>query len=681
MVTYVINTSENKTFDSKILFDLAGYNKIKWVQCALNDVKSCAEDIYERQNVLGADRFRIAVIIDFYSFDRIRLPYGRRGFGQETGVDMSLYMPYIELYLLDNLIGYLEVRDMLAEDFEVYYVQNEKCERYEMLESANAQIMQVLEGSGEPKIETVETEVEVEEEIPPEGRPPVDFEELKRRTLEGPKRVTVNVDKKYYKSFKLYCTSSVSLEFKMTDYPYGVEEMTFDQFLNAIRQRLTIRNHIRRHYYISSYGGGASRAAFDTLSLSLYLIRMYEREEQSRPEGEMEIIHLEATVLKDVLEEAWCKINVAREVAKKNNLDYYSLYQTENAKTEEPEEEPDLKSALIKERIALPKSIKDAKMSGEAYYSEICAFSRRTSADIKNRNRIEFDGIMTEYLKKRDETRETSIEAEFETLKEQGSLKMTKQSPSQADYENIVEQKQNEISDMFKRILAAEYIAVDYSDEQKRADAAFADYKKVRSWMHRNIIGDIIFMILAVASMIIPYYSLQLTTHTSKFFSSFTLCLMATGLFAGLFVCSVIFQLLPLMRRLNKAKKELQDCFIDCSAKERYSFSSIRRRYEKDLIYIEQTRYELRQIKQLYDANRTKNMNVRAHRDMLEILEDCLSAMLNNLDVEPKFDPDETVDGEFDLGQPIRSRHNKVYQIFSIETIEKMFPKKGRDEQ
>jgi len=33
MITYVINTSENKTFDSEKLFDLAGYNKIRWIQC------------------------------------------------------------------------------------------------------------------------------------------------------------------------------------------------------------------------------------------------------------------------------------------------------------------------------------------------------------------------------------------------------------------------------------------------------------------------------------------------------------------------------------------------------------------------------------------------------------------------------------------------------------------------
>ena len=66
---------------------------------------------------------------------------------------------------------------------------------------------------------------------------------------------------------------------------------------------------------------------------------------------------------------------------------------------------------------------------------------------------------------------------------------------------------------------------------------------------------------------------------------------------------------------------------------------------------------------------------------MLEEVEDCIAAMLNNLDVSPKFDSSENIEDEFDINQPIRSRANRIYQVFSIETIEKMFPKKGSDKQ
>jgi hypothetical protein len=54
--------------------------------------------------------------------------------------------------------------------------------------------------------------------------------------------------------------------------------------------------------------------------------------------------------------------------------------------------------------------------------------------------------------------------------------------------------------------------------------------------------------------------------------------------------------------------------------------------------------------------------------------------MLNNLDVEPVLDADESISGEFDINKPIRSRENRIYKIFSIETIEKLFKRKGRNE-
>ena len=681
MVAYVINTSENKTFDSEKLFDLAGYNKIRWMHCSLNEIKTCAESIYEKQNVLGADRFRIAVIVDFYSFDRIRVPYGRRGFGSEIGVDMSLYMPYIETYLLDNLIAYLENKDMLAADFEVYYVQNEKGELYELLDSAKEQLSQIISGKdlAYTSEETVTTRRK--KPIPVGGIPPLEGKDL----LDPEKQyetVTEKVTKEYYRSFLLYCTQEVSLEFKMTDYPYGTDEMTFDQFFQATKQRLAAKRGVRRHYFTSPHGGGASRAAFDTLSLSLYLIRMYEREEEITNEGEMEVIHLEPTALRDVIEEAWAKVNAAKDLAKFNNLEYYSLVQDLNEyyePTEIPVESP--KDAIYRERAALPKEIMRTSLSGENYYKEICAFASRSSADIKNRNRREFDEIMSEYLRKRDETRENSVEQEFRSLQSLGMLKMTNQTPSQSEYEHVTAQKQQEISEIFERVLSAEYVNVDYDAEKKKADKAYSEYKKAKALMHRNLIGDIIFMVLSVLIMIAPYYVFQLTAYDSKIFSSVVLCLLAAGIFGGLFVLSVMFRILPIAKKLNAAKAVLYNCYLDCNAKERYSFSQIREKYERDLIRIEQARYDLRQMKHLFEANRAMNNNVMIHRNTLEELEDCLAAMLNNLDVEPVLDPSISVEDEFDLSKPIRSRENKVYQIFSIETIERMFPKKGRDER
>lgn len=675
MITYVINTSENKTFDSELLFDLAGYSKIRWIQSSLSDIKKCAEDIYEKQNVLGADMFRIAVIIDFYNFDKIRLPYGRLGYGKDFGVEASLYMPYVEVFLLDNLISYLEFRDMMAVDFEIYYVQNERCERYDNLKNEEDQLKQILKGTG-PEFKKIRTERRRKEELPEE--------EAKRKNSKDKENqdefVDVEIEESYYKAFRLYCTEELSLDFELTDYPYGADSMTFSQFLRAFSQRLTINTDIRRHYYISSYGGGASRAAFNMFSLSLYLIHVYEREETVAHEGDMEVIHLEPTALKDVIEESWRKVNAARKLAKKNNIKYYVLDQNPSDDSQKDEEKIDVKEAIAKERASLPKTVVNSNYSGEKLYSEICGFASRTAAEVKNRNRKEFDKVMSEYLRKRDDTRENSVSEELEMLRVGGYLKTTEQSPSQNEYENIVLNKQKEISDIFKKVLNAEYNEVDYADEKKAADEAFAKYRKAKACMQKNVIGDLIFMLLAVAAMVVPYTTLQLFAHVSKLIGVGTLLIGAIGIFAGLFILAVMIQILPLVKRLQAAKSELKECYLDCYAKENYSFSSIRRKYEKELVDIERARYELRQVKQLYDENHKKNLNVRAHRRTLERLEDCLAAMLNNLDIEPRFDADENVDGELDLGKPIKSKENRIYKIFSIETIEKMFPRKGRDE-
>ena len=103
MKTYVINTSDNKTFDSDQLFRLAGYKKINWLNVHLDEVDKCIEYIKNRQGEIQSEEFRIAVLIDFFSFDKIRSPYGRKGYSEDLGVECSLYLPYIEGYLYDKL--------------------------------------------------------------------------------------------------------------------------------------------------------------------------------------------------------------------------------------------------------------------------------------------------------------------------------------------------------------------------------------------------------------------------------------------------------------------------------------------------------------------------------------------------------------------------------------------------
>ena len=822
MLTYVINTSENKTFDSSALFELTGYNKIRWLHSSIDDIASCAESICEKQNVLGAEDFRVAVIVDFYNFDRIRKPYGRLGFVEEEGVDMSIYMPYIEAYLLDNLVVYLEKKELYLSDFEVYYVLNEKSERFELFDNARGQLAQILAGDEPAEVYTTEdirkrrAAAKAVKRIVPQSKKenlyPV-LEEIKSRPVDKWERfnmiwqysdvvvsmpmadrwtirdyepnehriysdgaeigrvvieeyddivkkisaksfeigaVTLNHDLRivdqdgefiyryafdftfsyerdgetrqnraiieinydemdkdaldyilkeiivstkddrsfddkfkqvndvFYRSFTLYCTSDVSLKFLLTDYPYGATEMTFSQFWKAFRARQAIKTGMRRHYYVVPYGGGSSRAALDTLSLSLYLIRMYEREEITSTEGDMEVFRLDSEVLKEVLESAWSKVNTAKGIAKSKSLQYYALAQFASD-TDDTVKEESVKELLLREKNQVLKNIKEGKektLSPEAYYARINEISGRRLDALTEKNRHEFDTVMTKYLLKRDATKEADEADEFIELK--GLAKVDK-CPTKEEYNYLVNMKKRKISALFEKTLASEYIDVSYEEESKKADEAYKEYAKAKTCLNRNLIGDIIFMILTLAMFIVPYILMQLTGFDSGVISSTALALNMTGFFAGLFVLAFLIQMVPLVGKMNVCKKILKSCYVNCRAKESYAFSAIRRKYEKDLIEIEQARYDVRQLKYRFDANIAKSENLARHREMLEKLEDCLSSILNNLDVEPRVTTVENVEEMIDVNKPVEDRSNSIYQVFSIETIEKMFPKKGRD--
>ncbi len=648
MLTYVINTSENRTLDSDKLFELTGYNKIRWLNCPLSEVAVCAQHIFEKQNVIGSEEFRIAVLVDFFGFDRIRVPYGRRKYVPETGVDISLYLPFIETYLLDNLIAFLENRELFTSDFEIYYVQNTKLDRYDFLNNEEAQLRQILSGGTPAQTDEVTGSSE------PDG----------------------NGEDCVYTSFDLYCTENVSLNFDLKSYPYGSLEMTFSQFLKAFSDRISEKYDIRRHYYISNYGGGMARAALDSLTLSLYLIYTYEREESSIEDEEIEIGRIDAQTLKDVLINAWTKICLARDMAKGNDSLYYSL--KENIRVDEENLQPKTESGM--EVLIDFNTGEAASMHPIDMYEKVCYYHNRTREQIAKDKRAEFDRLMNEYLVNRDSTKQTDVEAEIAQKMNDGSLITTRQFPSKEEYLHIAKQKQEEISARFDNVLSAAYREVDFTEEKNRADVAYKKFCHVKKCMHRNIIGDLIFMILAIAACVGPYILLQLSGAGLPSWYSLSLGIQCAAVFLILFAVALSLQISILALRMKKAKKELRDAYFDAYKKECDSLASIRARYNEDLLYIERTRYELRQLKFLYELNMAKDANVMRHRKMLEELEDHLGSILNHLDIEPILDPEETVSDEFDMTKPIRAKENKVYRIFSLDVIEKLFSRKGRDE-
>ena len=642
--------------------------------------------IFEKQNVLGAEAFRIAVIVDFYSFDRIRVPYGKHGFRPETGVDISLYMPYIEIFLLDNLIQYLEQQELRPEDFEIYYIQHSRLEHFDILDNAVPQLHFIMEGSSLTEDEFRETQgIFIEPSPKEEESESAENEEKKDKKGKDKKDKKSDNDDKdskepvippedliAYPAFMLYCTPSVSLRFRLYDYPYGANAMTFPEFYRAVRERMCYSTGTRCHYYVTNYGGGKARAAFDVLSLSLYLIRTYEREGASPEQGDLTISSLNTDVLKEVLETAWNKINAARTIATANNSKYYDLEANMGVATYVPDEP---------EQDNFKPSPFQAEKTTEDLYTKICYYHDRTPQQMADDNREEFNRIMDKYIRLRDSTRATSVSSEFETMMQEGTLTMTDKCPSREDYLTIVKKKQKEISEIFDKALSAEMIEVDFSEEKDKADDLFSKYQEVKACLRKNIFGDLIFLLLSLVVVLGPYALLQLTGYNLKTPEIILLAIYTAALFCGLFVLAVVVQILPLTWKLKRLKDEMRACCEECYQKERLSMSQIRERYHEDLIKIERARYEIRQLKHLFEANQAKEANVKRHRDTLDMVEARLSSLLNSLDVEPKIDHTETVSGEFNILKPIRARENKIYRIFSIEIIEKLFSKKGRDEQ
>ena len=484
MLTYVINTSENKTFDSDRLFDLAGYNRIRWMNCRLDNIRKYSDIIFDKQNVLGADSFRVVIIVDFYGFDRIRAPYGRNGYGEEKGVELNLYMPYIEAYLQDNFIRPLEQSELFAKEYEIYYVQNAKYEKFEHIDNAESQLEYILSGNEDFK-----------------GEDKVIISEL----ADGS---TVEEAMPSFGSFTLYCTPNISLEFNLAEYPYGIPEetMTFSQFFSAFRIRSTIRSQFRCHYYMTTYGNGPARAAFDTLTLSLYLVWLYEREEAVMTEGDFEVTEINAEALKDILETSWQKIAVARNIAESNNSKYFSLLVNSGEITShiENEENTSEEEAIDKEkaRIRLKKS--ESTRSANDLYNTVVRYANKTSNELDDEQRKELDSMMSSYLRKRDETSEVGIEVAFDELMDMGALTMTEQCPSKEQFDYIVEQREREISSLFDKVLKAQYINMDYSKVKERADKAYIEYNKLAACARWSIISDILFMIVSVLSFLIP---------------------------------------------------------------------------------------------------------------------------------------------------------------------------------
>ncbi len=720
MVTYVINTSENKTFDSDQLFRLVGYNKIQWLNCSLNAVEDCVDFIKNKQGAIEAEEFRIAVLIDFLGFDRIRAPYGRRGYGKDEGVECSLYLPYIEAYLKDRLLYVLEKQEYYASECDVFYIKSGNFEVIENIDNMEEQVKQIVspvESSfvkkvknyvledkkvyvdNDGKIFSEESYLKAKEEIDELNNllAETDTKKGKAEILEklqekinfvdnvrpNVKSVRTVKEEDVYTQFSLYCTRNLSLEYNVEDFPYGIDESegmfaSEREFFRAFCERAGKSRRIRRHFYHTSVGGSVARAAFDNLALSLHLIRLYEREDRILEEGDIEISGVDPDGLKNLLITAWNKIVCARKVSRENKSLYYSLKLiTEKEMKVEIEEKETDEEILKSERAKITVDNAKIKKSVDLQYKEIMGMGRSENQGFVDEDKEEFDRILSEYLKKRDEMSERDVDVRFKELIRSGSLETTDQCPSKQEFDFIIGEKHDEISKLMGNALQAEYSVQKFDKEQKEAEKHYENYLAAKKVLTRNIIGDIIFMLLTVAVMIVPFIVLKSIVGFTV--GTVMTYIVSAGTFAGLFLLSLFLTLLPWMQKMKSVKRKMLECYKDCLAKRKVALKKLKRRYEVELINIEEFRYEIRQLTLLYEANLLKDKNVNKHRVVLEEVENCLSGILNNLGIRPVVDETESVEGEFNLLKPIRANENKVYKIFSLDAIESVLVRKDTE--
>lgn len=713
MLTYVINTSENKTFDTEKLFSLVGYNKIIWINSKLNEINNCVEFIFDKQNVLGADDFRIAVIIDFYNFDRIRLPYSEIGYKtkeEEKGVDLSVYYPFIECYLIDNLFDKLSQKNLIISQRDIYYVQDDSFEKLENISNAEEQIRKIVK-CFEPcemsefnkvrfekakkekenrmvekivkivhKKSDLETEAKIKgEKVKQVLNEDVDFDyDITSEMKEVPKYSEEELEQLKeslipYKYFELYCTENVTLKFTSEDYPYsGNNSITLNDFYDAI---ITRNKKIRRHYYMHSHFSTTIMAAYDTLNLSLYLIEMYEQEETLREEGEIKIKKIDPHKLKELLVTSWNKVSIAKTVAKENKTDYYDVEKIME------EEDREVKANFVFE----PKTAEDAKEDLEVFkiktiedlYERIDSFTSHTKIGMSANDYQKLNFTITNYLTKRDNAREKDIDKQFEEERRAGVLSGTKKCPPKIIYEKLILEKEHEISEIFKSTLSSEYINVDYTEEKEKSELLLAKYKKVKEYAKGKTLPTIIFNVIIVLMLIIPYALIQRRFDGIFNGQSILLYLFHILFFGGALFLAHLCHSLYVKIRIALIKRKLRFCLLSCQRKNREAMSLFIKRYEHELLLVEEYRYLIRVIKKIKDLNDQKEMHVKLHRAELENLENLLSSILNNLGIEAVVNDNINISSEFNIDEPIKSPSNKVYKIFSIEAIEDLFAMKG----
>ena len=419
MLTYVINTSENKTFDSNLLFELVGYRQIQWKHCSLSRISECAEEIFKEVDALSvaeADQYRVVVLVDFYGF-----PSCKKAEDEAAADIVNIYKKCIRQYLTHNLHEYLSSRNIAPTDYVIYYIQyvNNRSQRTAMEKALAARLFL---GAKEKGDETLLPLTEEMEKLPPLCREGNNLE-----------RSVLLENAPTYSSFYLSCGTGNILKIYESDTP-----LTFEVFYNRYTEYVSANCADRQETepYVT-FSTSDEHAAYDVLCMSLFLVWRYECLNDEGRGAMVQTARPNPKKLQDVLLAAFGNIHKAQETSLRNACLYYSLEQAAS-QVRAPKESGE-------EEMMIQREMKDdlAKiLSFDEQYTRICQYANKDEdAEIPNEARAAIDKAMANYLQARDEKRDVS-ETE-EDLKRSGLFVANSPTcPSELEKKQLLE-KQN----------------------------------------------------------------------------------------------------------------------------------------------------------------------------------------------------------------------------------------------
>lgn len=654
MLTYVINTSENKVLKSDLLFELVGYHKIAWMRSSLSAIEDCAEEIVKRQQPMTAGEYRVVVLVDFLAFERTLYP-------EENPVSeyLAIYKSLIEIYLNDHLYTPLRRAQLGFEGLEVFYIQYTEKNTIRDNAAEKEQLALLLGLDEEHDKIVAEKQASRTKSI--------DHDEEKKSKKEAAPEEPVTYD-----AFHMEYRGG-RLTFRAEEFckDLGKEKRaTFDKFYGNLSEKYNLAYRAfgsRSRTYVAGTASARSesRAAFDNLNLSLALIRAYEQEveiDSDRRDDVVDVPKMNKELFFDTLRHSYGKVQSALEqVRQSGNANGFYRLETKQSVT------ADICRTELTDEERQETLAQARGLSFTQKYEKIKARASVRKGAKSSEEKEELARYMSEYKQTRDKKRKSASEEDVRLLL-RDAPKQNKY-PSGLEYENAVEKKKTTMRKILKSAIEADYVGADYSEEFAEANEALDRYTSAKARLKNYIRTNAVCFVLVMLAMLVPYAVLQMGSST---LGAMLLISIALGVFGGVFVLSALIHVLPLLRAINAAKLKMNDVYGRCLIKRRESMLRLQRRYLVYLPAIEDIHNELQELHTLYEANREINRHIEEHREMLERVRDVLLGMLNSMQVAHKADGEVLLDDdEFKINESFRV--NRIYKIFTIDVIEEIF--------